>query len=352
VRGWDPKTKAAIVANATSPSLMNTIGSRTVNDLSTAFTSDGEGVVHMPMVSTAEATSLAQATLAGGRGGDVQAEGLCHGDPRILAGKRVEIKGLSSAFDGKYLITRAVHRFNADGYHTSIESTNGTGETLADLVVDAPPQQGAQKIFGMVIGVVTDNNDPESMGRVKVKFPWMMNGDSIESNWARVVAPMAGASRGFLFLPEVNDEVLVGFEHGDPNFPYVMGALWNGSDAPPLTDAVANGKVVKRQIKTRAGHLLTFDDTEGSEKIEIIDKSGKNSITISSSDNSIAVVAEGDVSVTAKGGVTVDATKDVSVKSQAKVEVQSSAGMTLKTDGQMQIQGAMVQIKGNMVQIN
>jgi hypothetical protein len=115
---------------------------------------------------------------------------------------------------------------------------------------------------------------------------------------------------------------------------------------------VANGKVVKRQIKTRAGHLLTFDDTEGSEKIEIIDKSGKNSITISSSDNSIAVVAEGDVSVTAKGGVTVDATKDVSVKSQAKVEVQSSAGMTLKTDGQMQIQGAMVQIKGNMVQIN
>jgi Rhs element Vgr protein len=352
VRGWDPKTKAAIVANATSPSLMNTIGSRTVNDLSTAFTSDGAGVVHMPMVSTAEATSLAQATLDGGRGGDVQAEGLCHGDPRILAGKRVEIKGLSSAFDGKYLITRAVHRFNADGYHTSIESTNGTGETLADLVVDAPPQQGAQKIFGMVIGVVTDNNDPESMGRVKVKFPWMMNGDSIESNWARVVAPMAGASRGFLFLPEVNDEVLVGFEHGDPNFPYVMGALWNGSDAPPLTDAVANGKVVKRQIKTRAGHLLTFDDTEGSEKIEIIDKSGKNSITISSSDNSIAVVAEGDVSVTAKGGVTVDATKDVSVKSQAKVEVQSSAGMTLKTDGQMQIQGAMVQIKGNMVQIN
>jgi uncharacterized protein (DUF2345 family) len=98
--------------------------------------------------------------------------------------------------------------------------------------------------------------------------------------------------------------------------------------------------------------MLTFDDTSGAEKIEIVDKTGKNKITITSSDNKVEVLADGDVVVTAKGAATVSATKDISLKSNAKVDVQAQAGMTLKTVGQMQIEGDMVAIKGKMVQIN
>jgi Rhs element Vgr protein len=347
-RAWDPKTKAAIVSTASTPALMNTIGSRTVRDLSTAFPADATGIIRNPMVSANEATALAQATLDGSRSGDVQADGVVHGHPGLIAGKRVDISGLSTTFDGKYLITRAVHHLDHSGYVTSIESTNGTGETVADLVAGptAPPR------FGLVVGVVTDNNDPDAMGRVKVKFPWMVDGDAKESNWARLVTPMSGNAMGIQFMPEINDEVLVGFEQGDPNFPYIIGSLWNGTDKPPLSDAVSSGVVNKRQIKTRAGHMLTFDDTSGAEKIEIVDKTGKNKITITSSDNKVEVLADGDVVVTAKGAATVSATKDISLKSNAKVDVQAQAGMTLKTVGQMQIEGDMVAIKGKMVQIN
>ena len=89
----------------------------------------------------------------------------------------------------------------------------------------------AQRMSGVVVGVVTNTQDPAGLGRVKVKFPWLS--DSEESFWARVATPMAGKGRGFYFLPEVEDEVLLAFEHGDARFPYVLGALWNGQDKPP-----------------------------------------------------------------------------------------------------------------------
>ena len=90
---------------------------------------------------------------------------------------------------------------------------------------------GDRRFYGVVIGVVTNNHDPRSLGRIKVKFPWL-SADN-ESNWARVASLMAGKGRGALFLPEVDDEVLVMFEHGYMEHPYVVGALWNGKDTPP-----------------------------------------------------------------------------------------------------------------------
>src|SRR5205085_2988322 len=126
-------------------------------------------------------------------------------------------------------------------------------------------------ISGVVVGVVTNNqDDPDGLGRVKVKFPWLSNDE--ESFWARVAVPMAGKERGFYFLPEVEDEVLVAFEHGDPRFPYVLGSLWNGQDKPPEKN---DGKNNVRVIKSRSGHVIRLNDEDGKEKIESIDKSGK-----------------------------------------------------------------------------
>jgi uncharacterized protein involved in type VI secretion and phage assembly len=184
------------------------------------------------------------------------------------------------------------------------------------------------------------------MGRVKVKFPWL--DDAEESWWARPATPMAGASRGMLFLPEVNDEVLVAFEHGDITRPFILGALWNGQDAPPKTnnEVVSSSKVNLRMLKTRAGHTISLDDTEGSEKITISDKTDNNKIEITSSDNGIAITADGDIKLTAKGKVAVDATGDATVDAQnATVTAKQDATMT--ATGQLKLKGATVAIESD-----
>ncbi len=128
-------------------------------------------------------------------------------------------------------------------------------------------------ISGVVIGLVRSVDDPESLGRVQLTFPWMNEAEP-ESNWARIAVPMSGDQRGVQFMPEVDDEVLVAFEQGDLRFPYVIGFLWNGQQKPVQTDPQ------KRTIKTVSGHTLEFDDTEGSEKISLLWKGDKPSFEL------------------------------------------------------------------------
>jgi uncharacterized protein involved in type VI secretion and phage assembly len=147
------------------------------------------------------------------------------------------------------------------------------------LTGDKIEESLTSRVYGVVTGIVASIADPEEQGRVKVKFPWL-EGDQ-ESPWARVISFMAGKNRGAVFRPEVNDEVLVLFEHGDMRFPYVIGALWNGKDDPP-DKAGPNADNHVRIIKSRSGHTITLDDTPGSEKVKVTDKNG-NSVELSSS---------------------------------------------------------------------
>jgi uncharacterized protein involved in type VI secretion and phage assembly len=129
-------------------------------------------------------------------------------------------------------------------------------------------EEACSRIYGVVVGVVTNNQDPDNLGKVKVKFPWLVEND--ESTWARVASPMAGANRGIIFIPEVDDEVLVAFDHGDVRAPYILGAVWNGTDKPPQEKG-NDDKNNLRIIKSRSNHMIILDDTSGSEKIQIID---------------------------------------------------------------------------------
>ncbi len=171
--------------------------------------------------------------------------------------------------------------------------SGGVDLALFDLLGNT--ESSERRIEGIVLGVVTNNQDEENLGRVKVKFPWIGEGE--ESYWARVATFMAGKERGAYFLPEVGDEVIVAFDHGDISHPYVLGALWNDKDKPPYSNPDGENNV--RSIKSRNGHELTFDDDEregrvlirtrsghsillddatGSEKIEIKDKTGKKTV--------------------------------------------------------------------------
>ena len=128
--------------------------------------------------------------------------------------------------------------------------------------------QASSRIYGVLPGKVTDVNDPEGMGRILVRFHTFASEEN--SYWARIATLYSGDDRGILFRPEVDDEVLCTFEHGDIQYPYVLGGLWNGQETPPDTDPKNNIKM----IVTRSGHKVTFDDTPMSEKIEIENKSG------------------------------------------------------------------------------
>lgn len=134
------------------------------------------------------------------------------------------------------------------------------------------------RVYGVVTGIVTNMDDPDVLGRVKIKFPWLKEDD--ESRWARVMSFMAGNDRGGVFRPEVGDEVLVLFEHGDMRYPYVIGAVWNGQDKIP-SERGNDGDNNVRLIKSRSGHKVILDDTPGSEKVTVIDKNG-NSVELSS----------------------------------------------------------------------
>lgn len=209
--------------------------------------------------------------------------------------------------------------------------------SLLDLMEE---KKSESKINGVVIGIVTNNKDPEKLGRVKVKFPWLSNDD--ESNWARIASPMAGKEMGIFFLPEVEDEVLVAFEYGDINIPYIIGSLWNGKDKPPLTND--DGKNNFRIIKSRSGHIIKLDDTDGEEKIEIVDKGEKNMVIIDTKNNRISVKSDKDIEISAPNGKVKIEAKDFEVKSSSSTKIEASAGMDLKASGNMNVKGATVNI--------
>jgi uncharacterized protein involved in type VI secretion and phage assembly len=198
------------------------------------------------------------------------------------------------------------------------------------------------QFYGVTVGLVTNNQDPDGLGRVKVKFPWLSEMD--ESYWARVLTPMAGSDRGIYFLPEVDDEVLVAFDRGDINFPYILGSLWNGKDKPPVQND--DGKNNQRVIKSRSGHQIILDDTEGEEKIIVRDKTGKNQIVIDSKDNKIDLIVENNFTVRAKGKINLTSTdndvaiecKNLSIKTQQNYQLETGSNCTIKAKAKYELE--------------
>lgn len=209
--------------------------------------------------------------------------------------------------------------------------------SISSALLDAIEEQG--KVYGVVVAIVTTTKDPEGLGRVKVKYPWL--GKDAEGYWARVVAPMAGPDRGVYFLPEVDDVVLVAFEQGDVRFGYVIGSLWDAKHKPPVKNE--DGKNNIRQIKSRCGHLIILDDTKDAEKISIIDKSGKNSISIDSANKTI--------SISAPDGTLKLVAKEIVINSSADIKVESGTRIDLTAATDIKVEGSKVEINHGALEI-
>lgn len=385
VKGWDVAQKAAIVGTKTSTPRTSAVGSTSGLALGqSAFAAAKWVFTNLPVATQADAEAVAGAAMADADAGDVQAEAVLNGDPRIVAGKYIDISMVGPRFGGKYFVTHALHRLDGDGYRTEVRVAGRSSDTFLSLLTGgAGMRTGTPTERHAAIALVTNNNDDQNLGRVKLKYPWL--DDTLESGWVRVATPMTGNGHGFQVLPEVNDEVLVVFEHGDLNHPIVIGSLWNGQDKPPLTsaNAVASGKTEQRIFKTRVGHTILLKDKSGEEAIHFIDKSGNNKILIETHNKTITVESEDkivlkgkniditatdainitgkDITTKANGALKEEATNTVTVKGTGGVTVESAATMALKANGTLDVKGqgpvtvessAITNVKGSLVKLN
>ncbi|MCL4298010.1 MAG: phage tail protein [Anaerolineae bacterium] len=239
--------------------------------------------------------------------------------------------------------------------------------------------QYQNRIYGVVTGIVVDNRDPAHQGRVKVNFPWLAEeGDAValttsaderraHSYWARMATLMAGKGRGSWFIPEKDDEVLVAFEHGMLDRPFVVGILWNYDDTPPEKNG--NGKNDIRAIHSRSGHRIVLNDSDDTPSILVVDKTGDNSILIDSANNAmeikvkgdLTIEAEGNISITARGKLDIEADQDftaqtktnLSLKATGNGELQSTGPLNIQSQARMTVDGtAQAEVKAAAVSVN
>ncbi|MEV5026055.1 phage baseplate assembly protein V [Paenibacillus sp. LPE1-1-1.1] len=225
----------------------------------------------------------------------------------------------------------------------------------------------SEQLSGVWNAVVTDNKDPDKLGRVKVKFP--LREGELQTDWVRVATLMGGNDMGSLFLPEVNDEVLVAFLMGRLDQPIVIGSLWSKKQKPPAP----NDKNDVRKIKTKTGHEITFDDTDSAGTITIKTSKGHN-ITFADKEKTVTVETQDQqqsikldetgkkvtikcgttstIEMNGQGDVKVTGTKSVTVKG-TQVKVEADASLTLQSNGMLEVKATgILSLKGAMVKIN
>jgi phage protein D len=310
VRGWDPHSRQTVEASAQPTGLDSSIGM----ERGRAVAALGGGtatIADRPVGSQAEAQALARSVAARLGNAFIEAEGASHGDPRLKAGCKVQVQGIGDRFSGTYSLSSTTHIFRGvRGYETQFVVSGRVPRGLVDLATPA-----ARRSWGDsgVVGIVTQNQDPDGLGRVRVKYPAL--GDQTEGWWARIASPSAGDGRGMMMMPVAGDEVLIVFEHGDVRRPIVIGSMFNGKSKPQ---------------------------------------------SLSQSDGSFALGSQKAVAITAAEGVTVKSGKQLQISSGADMQVSADRGavtitaqtsvtikapsITLQADGAIQISGSQVSL--------
>lgn len=225
---------------------------------------------------------------------------VCSGESRnsaLLPGNEVQIKGVLDA-QGIYGVTRVLHEWSATGYLNHFECTLRRQWT-------SPHSPQAHRYAGVVPARVVGNDDPDNSGRIQVQFYWQ---EENQTQWMTMMAPHAGADRGFMFLPEIGDEVWVAFEEGDPERGRVLGSAWNGVEKPPREsfwgDDVSPNDV--KRIVTKSGHRITIVDKPGKNAIVLATPKHLKVSLIENSDETgdamLALHSDGDICLSAPNG--------------------------------------------------
>jgi phage protein D len=317
----DPKTKQAISSQADTPNQVAQIGLDRAG-VAGAFDAATVHVATEPVASSGEGDALTQALLDKLANGYIAAEGVAAGNPRIKAGVQIKVRGVGEKFGGTYRVATSTHLLRGGGAYETHFANSG-GHTILGAV--GAGAGGDTPAFGgqLVIGIVTNNQDPEDMGRVRVSYPAL--GDDVEGAWARIATLSAGAQRGALMLPVVGEEVLVGFEHDDTTRPYVLGSLFNGKDKPG--DDLLQGQDGSFAVKSDQKIYLEAET-------DATIKTGGKLVLDVGSDGTLKVangldVSGQDVSIKGNGQVTVEGTTTLTLKCGASSIELGPSGVTV-----------------------
>ncbi|MET3804470.1 phage protein D [Nakamurella sp. UYEF19] len=354
VTGWSPKQKQATVGKATAseynvlPTANLVSGYAKVASLNTsgAVTSSTDAPIGQE-----EATELAKRAVTSWATAAVVARGTTLANSSIKIGGSVQVAGAGPA-NGKYFVTEVEHSYSDRGFETRFTAGDRRPNGLVDTLT--AQKQSSFRRDGLVVGVVTAiGNTQGSPGDIKIKYPGVS--DTLESAWARILSVGGGQKKGITFMPEVNDEVVVGFENGDPRRPVILGALFNGKDVQPAF-LKTGSQVDSRQITSRLGHAMEFGDGTAPDKkyISLTLAGHQSSVMLSDKEFAATVPAGHPVSITsgsasfkidAQGGITISGSK-ITLKADTDVEI-SGLNVTTKASVKSSTSAAMVEVKAN-----
>ena len=339
VRGWDPKEQKAIIGQSrsgtNSAQVTTSIKTLTKTSKGKTFT-----VVDQPMATQGHADKLAAAVAEQIGSAAYEATALVVGSPKLKSGVAVSISKVDPDLEGKWVITSSRHEFGNGPYRTFLEFSGRQDRSLLGLAGGAGSGESLRSAYpGVVTAVVTDIEDKEKLGRVKVQYQWL--GEKMVSFWARVARPSAGKDYGHLWFPDKDEEVLVAFEHGDVNFPIVLGSLWSKKNTPPaaITGKQENGKFLIHGFASPKGHkVLLFDDKDQSgitlksadDKIVIVIDEKNKTLEINLDGKEMKITTTGDLKIHADGELAMDGKKGVKINSDGPVDIKASGNATLK----------------------
>ncbi|MBN1174411.1 MAG: VgrG-related protein [Micromonosporaceae bacterium] len=330
-RGWSFEQKQAVTATAMPRAAEADNPEADPAKLVAAFQAPPLLVADSSWRTPGMVKAAAQSLASHVGGGCVELEGVAKGNPRLRAGTAVALANVGEPFAGKYTLTTTRHLFSEQAGYTTAFTVSGRQErSLYGTVIGGTAGGAAGGATGsgiraggdgLVPAIVSDVRDPLTLGRVKLKLPWLS--DAFTTGWARVVQAGAGRDRGMVILPEVGDEVLVGFGCGDLDAPYVLGGLHNGRDPLPALEKAlvdgGNGAITVRAFVSRTGH-----------RIEMVEDGG---ILIRTGDGKLSVrldQTKGTVEVKGSDGITVDAGSGTLTLKGAQVAMSASGDVTVR----------------------
>ncbi|MFF3395661.1 VgrG-related protein [Streptomyces sp. NPDC002669] len=416
VRGWDVKAKQPLVGRAPAGKSATLELGVSAAEVSAPF-GEARFVVTDAAYGAQEQVDQAAKALAERIAGSfAELEAVIRGNPEVRAGSTVALNAVGAPFEGRYTVTSSRHVFDpVRGYETWLTVSGQQERSLFGLTGGGPGAGGSgtgsgggSRCAGLVSATVTDTHDPDGSGRVKVRFPWLS--DEYASDWART-AQSGGTSGGEAFIPEVGDEVLVGFEHGHLDRPYVLAGLYNGKDRPsqgsggggsgggggaggpggaagavtaavtggpstggappgggapetaaPLVDPTS-GAVNRRSVASKSGNQLEIlDDANGPQGVRLltgdgklkIDLDRKGTVIVINSDGSVHIEAKQQVSIKAARGVALDGGQGTLELSGDSVTLTSRSGVSVDGgNGEVKLAtGGTVDVRGGTVAID